>query len=206
MAVTLPATAPPDQVISTSFVEEFQDVPALYTKGWISETLIPSYGIDWVQGVPPTSDKSGNIYGFPAYSYYAGKDEYILAGDNTDSSFSSWLITPIMSVRNGDKISFYAYGDDDRRCRLQVLMSQSEPFSIGDTLNSTGNFSVLLNIPAQDAGSFPAVWTKYDYTFSGISGNMKTRIAFRHYTGGQSYAGGQVGGIGIDQFKFEVSK
>jgi hypothetical protein len=207
-AVTLPATAPADPVISTSFIEEFADVPALYLKGWISEAqgASQSYAVYWNQGAPPSADKSGSSYGFPAYSYYVNKDEYIFSGDNPDGSFSSWLITPVTSVKNGDKISFYAYGDDDGRCRLQVLMSQSESYTIGDTLNSIGNFSVLLNIPAQPfAGAFASVWTKYEYTFSGISGNMKTRIAFRHYTESQTLPGGPATGIGIDQFKFEVS-
>lgn len=211
LAVTLPATAPPDSVISTSFIEEFQDVPALYLKGWISENIpenISQSGLGaWSQGAPPGSDKSGNPYGYSAHSYYVNKDEYVYSPGIPDGSFSSWLITPIMSVKNGDKISFYAYGDNNSRLSgLQLLMSQSA-YTIGDSVNSIGNFSVLLNIPAQPgSGSFPQVWTKFEYTFSGVTGNMKTRIAFRHYTVGQISPGEISGGIGIDQFKFEVSK
>jgi hypothetical protein len=212
LAVTLPATAPPDSLISTSFIEEFQDVPALYLRGWISEnnpqgTSQPNLE-DWYQGAPQTTDKSGNHYGYPAYSYYLNKDEYIFSPGIPDGSFSSWLITPILSVKNGDKISFYAYGENNYHVdNLQLLMSQSASYTIGDSVNSIGNFKALLNIPVQpNAGSFPLGWTKFEYTFSGISGNMKTRIAFRHYIMAQIDPGVTSGGIGIDQFKFEVSR
>jgi len=211
LAVTLPATAPTDAVISGSFVEEFVDVPALYQKSWFSENIpgtSPAAFSDWSQGATQTTDKSGNRYGFTAYSYYVNKDEYIYSSPIQDGSYSNWLITPILSVKNGDKISFYAYGDNNTRLSgLQVLMSQSASYKIGDSLNSIGNFSVLMTIADGAAtGSIPSAWTKFEYTFSGITGNMKTRIAFRHYPAGQINPGDLTGGIGIDQFKFEVSK
>src|SRR5437764_9080434 len=174
LSMTLPATAPPDSVISTSFIEEFQDVPALYLKGWISEKnpqgTNQTYSENWNQGAPSTTDKSGNSYGYAAYSYYMNKDEYIFSPGIQDGSFSSWLITPILSVKNGDKISFYVYGENYNRINsLQLLMSQSASYTIGDSVNSIGNFKSLLNIPVQPiAGSFPNVWTKFDYTFSGL--------------------------------------
>jgi hypothetical protein len=211
LAVTLPATAPPDSVISTSFVEEFEDVPALYQKGWFSKNIpstSPTEFSDWSQGAPQTTDKSGNHYGFAAYSYYVNKDEYIYSSPIPDASYSNWLITPIMSVKNGDRISFYAFGDNNTHLSgLQLLMSQSASYTIGDSVNSIGNFSVLMSIADRAAsGIIPPVWTKFEYTFSGITGNMKTRIAFRHFPEGQNNSGDIPGGIGIDQFKFEVSK
>ena len=118
---------------------------------------------------------------------------------------SSWLITPVLSVKNGDKISFYTsttpgvYAGN----RLQVLMSLSGGSDVGDSVNAVGDFtSVLLDInPTEGPGLFPTTWKQYEYSFTGLQEKTDIRIAFRHYETITT----NPGAIGIDQFKFTVN-
>jgi hypothetical protein len=86
---------------------------------------------------------------------------------------------------------------------MQVLMNKSASENTGTLVSSVCSFNtVLLDINAgQSLSGFPTAWTKYEYTFSGISARIDTRIAFRHYVENTSVAKG----IGIDLFKFEVN-
>lgn len=198
--------------ITKSFTEEFVDVSKLTEKGWVitdntSNDSGSYHYTQWEQGISGT-DKSGAPIGFPAYSYGSSPDEYAYSQSffSTDSnhSVSSWLITPVLSVKNGDKISFYTRGDADNLIsRMQVLMNKSSAADVGSSSNSTGGFNtVLYDIDSsQILGNYPSTWTKYEYTLSGISGNIETRIAFRNYFINTSTV---PGGVAIDQFKFEV--
>ncbi|MBS1919914.1 MAG: choice-of-anchor J domain-containing protein [Bacteroidetes bacterium] len=196
---------------TTSFIEEFEDVHGIQSRGWLlkDNTKISSSGpfASWDQG-GASFDKDGAFYGFTAYSYNAWPGEFIyssISAINNHSSISSWLISPVLSVKNGDKISFYARGDTTAAFtdRMQVLMNKSSSSNVGNTLASTGDFkTVLFDInPSQAPGGFPTAWTKFEYTFTGISGNIDTRIAFRHYANNPANARG----IGIDQFRFQVN-
>jgi len=84
---------------------------------------------------------------------------------------------------------------------MQVLINKSTSTDVGNSLNSVGSFTtVLFDINStQVMWGYPATWTKYEYTFSGISGKINTRIAFRHYVVDPQ---GVVIGVGIDLFKF----
>lgn len=203
--------------ITKSFTEEFIDVSKLTTKGWVFkdnssiDSAYSSTSNQWEQG-PSGTDKSGNPYGFSAYSYKSSPDEYAYSEaycSDTNQLVSSWLITPVLSVKNGDKISFYTRGDaitiNSFAGRMQVLMNKSSSSNVGSSSSSTGDFNtVLFDInSSQSTDGYPATWTKYEYTFSGISGKMDTRIAFRHYINPVNFL--NYGGVAIDQFKFQVN-
>ncbi|HEX5150688.1 MAG TPA: choice-of-anchor J domain-containing protein [Parafilimonas sp.] len=206
----IPGDTPPDSVITTSFIEEFRNVPILTTTtGWITKS-VPNGSTGtitgmWEQGQIGT-DKSGNPYGLQAFSTSGSKDEYIYSPAEYSSPINNWLITPVLSVKNGDKISFYtcAYEQGYYTDRMQVLMNKSKSTDVGSSPNSTGSFTqVLFDINSkQESGGYPDKWQKYEYTFSGISGTMNTRIAFRHYVKDPAWP--YPGGIGIDVFKFGV--
>jgi len=206
VSAPVPINTPPDSVITTSFIEEFQEVLTLpATTGWVTKNnsvdSLDYYLTDWGDGMWGT-DKSGQEYGMPAYSYTYNKAEYAFSGASY-APISSWLITPVLSVKNGDRISFYTrgYATDAYIERLQVLMNKSTSTNVGGAF-STGSFTTtLLDInPSQDPGGYPSSWRKYEYTFSGISGEMNTRIAFRHYVVNPK----NVTGIAIDVFEFQV--
>jgi hypothetical protein len=197
-------SAPPTDIgTRTSFTEEFEDVSQLEAKGWVFKDL-SSAQADWGQG-QFGYDKGGKWRGFEAFSYTIDNTEYAYCFLSTDNSnTSSWMITPVLSVKNGDKISFYTRGDTTTAfyTRMQVLMNKLASANVGNKLVSTGDFKItLFDInPNQALGGYPTIWKKYEYTFSDINGKADTRIAFRHFVGNNAYAGG----VGIDQFRFEV--
>lgn len=207
-----PAGAPTNIGTRTSFTEEFENVYDIATKGWV---ITDNTGADnsgasagWSQGYSGNG-KGGPWYGFMAYSYTNSKDEFIYSPVHTSSTnrvtVSSWLITPVLSVKNGDKISFYTRSDTTGSFseRMQVLMNKSSSDYVGTRAGSVCSYSnVLMDInPGQSLNGYPINWTKYEYTFTGLSGNTDTRIGFRHYVANTSDAKG----IGIDLFKFEVN-
>jgi hypothetical protein len=204
---------PPTTGITTSFTEEFENVTGLSNKGWIIKDNSPNGPsgtfASWVQG-HSYMDKAGTWSGFTAYSYQASKDEFIYSsvssGSGSSLYVSSWLLSPVLSVKNGDKISFYVRGDTTATYtnRLQVLLNKSPSSITGETISSTGSFNTtLLDInAAQLPGGFPVNWTKYEYTFTGFAGNTNTRIAFRHYLNNSN---NPANGIGIDLFRFQVN-
>lgn len=197
--------APSTPGISTSFTEEFDTVyNAFEKKDWVTKSSINAWSATWSQGFEGGQDKSGVWYGFPAYSFRTNQDEYagIFVFDNT-AMINSWLITPMLYVKNGNKISFYTRGSDGAYAdRLQVRLNWNASTEIGDTFNNTGDFkTTVIDInPTQATKGYPLTWKKYEYSFSGLSKPANVRIGFRYFVPTSAKAKG----IGIDQFKFEV--
>ncbi len=191
---------------SKSFTEEFDIFYKLAEKGWLTKDFFGNAFAEWSLG-PYGVDKGGCWFGYSAYSYNTSKDEFAgsyVSPYNFPYAISSWLITPVLSVKNGDKISFYTRGDTIGSYidRMQVLMNKSSFAEIGVAIDAVGDFTtVLFDINStQAAGGFPTTWTKYEYTFSGISGKNDTRNEFRHYLTNTTNAKG----IGIDLFRFQA--
>ncbi|HEY6506259.1 MAG TPA: choice-of-anchor J domain-containing protein [Chitinophagaceae bacterium] len=191
---------------SKSFTEEFADISNIESKGWkVQNNTTPFEEAGWGQGTNGPS-KSGEWHGFPAHSYtsYEGEFAYASVWDQSTSfSVSSWLITPILYVKNGDKISFHTRADTGTTNseRLQVLMNTSSLTTLGSDPSMVGNYTTqLLEInPTLAVGGYPITWTKFEHTFSGLSSSKNVRIAFRYFVPSTSKAKG----IGIDVFKFE---
>ena len=135
---------------------------------------------------------------------------------NLSGNISTWLITPELNIKNGDKIIFWARALDDRQYpiytmdRMQVLLDTTgTPPDIGNSAVSTGNFSKLLldinpSYIENDNGGFPIQWTYYSITVSGLNAPVKAaRIAFRYLgtdagVNGPNYASV----VGIDSLAF----
>jgi hypothetical protein len=212
--------------VTEPYTEEFENVADLVRiGGWYAPDSIGD--APWGQGIngqDPKGDTSKAWYGFPEWSgspssprlvqpaYGTTKSDVQFAYSFMVSAFSNtstcgWLITPILSVKNGDKISFFIRGDSesDFNDRMQVLMNKSTSINVGarSDINSVGDFNIVLDDinAAQTAGGYPTSWTKKEYTFSGITGNMDIRIGFKHFASNPV----KVRGVGIDLFKFEVN-
>ena len=189
-----------------SQTEEFHQVYALDQNGWIFKDNTKSYyngTAAWTQGTSGT-DKAGVMYGFSAYSGSA--DDYVYSAISFPDSttwVSSWMITPVLSVKNGDVLSFYTRSDlgNVNAERLQVLLNNSSSSNVGDSIYSVGDFTtVLFDINAeQEQGTYPQNWTRYEYTFTGFAEKTERRIAFRHYV--EKAVHGK--GVGIDLFQFK---
>ena len=123
---------------SRSFVEDFDTVANLYAKGWVfNNNSRPLGEATWQQGLYAPG-KLGGFDGWPAFSYKASADEYVFAGfaSVNDGNISSWMITPPIVMRNGDKFSFYTRTFDgstfaDRlQVRLKTTLSTADsPFT-----------------------------------------------------------------------------
>jgi len=187
-----------------TYTEEFVDVPNLRIKGWVFINN-SSYNIaQWQQG-QEGMDKGGTTYGFSAYSYKTNKNEYAFAGyisANSSYSISSWMISPVYEIKNGDKISFFTRsspGTEDGD-RLQVRLNEVDNTSdVGSGVTSVGKFTLLLKDINETlaVGAYPQTWTKYEITVSGLNSPKQTRIAFRYFPDPS-----KSDGIGIDQFSF----
>ena len=195
----VPAPAP----AQLSFTEEFDTVANLYKKGWVFvNNSKPQGNVTWDQGITGA---------FAAYSYHASGDEYIIADylfGNNLSTLSGWMITPAIEMKNGDIFSFYTrtVTNNPFPDRLQVRMNLSDSsWEVGNTALSVGKFTTLLaDINANLAvGGFPQVWTKYEFTISGLAAPLKRRIAFRYFVENGGPSGTNSYAVGIDQFHFE---
>lgn len=202
---------PPDP-LSKSFTEEFDTVANLYNKGWaFVNNSRPLGAATWQQGLYQTGKLGPE--GFPAYSYKASGDEYIFAGfasGNGLATLSSWMITPEIEMKNGDKFSFYTrtYSGSTFADRLQVRINPSDVSTdVGNDALSVGKFTTLLidinPSLVTGANGYPQTWSKYEFTLSGLDGVVKRRIGFRYFVTDGGPNGGNSNAIGIDQFHFE---
>ena len=219
-------TAAP-KVANQSFSEEFDTVSSALARGWkFVNSSDPLGGGVWQQGGGPAP-------WFPAYSNngtYVG----FIGADFTSTSaaagtISNWLISPLVTLQNGDKISFYTRaqqfadfdpvtgmpnGDTtDYANRLQVYISDNENPSVGSGVE-TGNFTTaLLDINPSYLFShskpalftpyaYPSKWTRFEATVFGLNGPVRGRFAFRYFVEG----GGSNGlgtGVGIDKVQYQ---
>lgn len=208
---TPPPPTPTHVGTEISFTEEFDSIFRTQARGWVMNDKSYAQGstasASWIQGINGV-DKSGNWFGFNAFSYQLVPNEFaysLASSASSHADYSSWMISPVLSVKNGDKISFYTRGDTTgtNYNRLQVRLGYTSGSDVGGTASSVGSFTnVIMDInSAQAAGGYPQVWTKYEYTFTGISGKADVRVAFRHFMSNMDFTKG----VGIDQFKFQVN-
>ena len=196
--------------VSKSFTEDFDTVANLYNKGWVFvNNSKPLGAATWQQGVW-ASGKLGPD-GFPAFSYKASGDEYILAGyasGNDVATISSWMITPAIDMKNGDRFSFYtrtiagSLWPDRMQVRLNMTDNSSE---VGNTATSIGKFTTLIADINESLAvkGYPEAWKKYEFTISGLNAPAKRRIAFRYFVSDGGTTGMNSNAIGIDLFKFD---
>ncbi len=177
----------------------FDDITTLAGAGWSTLNLSSPVGsTGWFQGSTP----------FPAYS--GGATSYIGANFNNTTganTISNWLITPSISLQNGDVISFYTRtttpGTTVYPDRLQLRLSTNGAFS-ADPVGNTGvgdyttlALSVNPNLTQED---YPSVWTQFSYTVTGLTGQVDCRIAFRYFVTSGGPTGANSDYIGIDDF------
>lgn len=127
-----PASLLPPPVADQSFIEEFDTVAAAFQRGWVPiNNSNPKGSSIWVQGggpqplFAPFSSKGSNA-GFIAADFQSTS--------GTDDVISNWLISPVITMQNGDVISFYT--------RTQLLPNA---FTTGDSTDYGNNLEVCFN-------------------------------------------------------------
>jgi hypothetical protein len=208
-------------VSDQTFSEEFDTASQARGRGWVfinkSEPL--GQGV-WQQGggIPPW---------FQAYSSHGSYVGFIGADYTSTSAaagiISNWLVSPVVTMQNGDKITFYTRGllyysgvgtdSTDYANRLQVLINPyNETLNIGSG-DDPGDFKTKLldinptyiffhtDLAQYSPYAYPSTWTKFTATVYGLNEPVKGRFAFRYYVEGGGN-NGLASGVGIDQVTY----
>jgi len=208
-----------------SFLEEFDTLSSALARGWkITNVSVPKGPNIWQQG--------GDVVPwFSSYSNNGGNAGFVGASyeSTTLGVISNWLISPPVTMQNGDKIIFYTRslespasatpGDSsDFGNRLQVrLNTLNEGLSVGSAV-STGDFNSLIldinptyvysNSLIPDPTAYPTRWTRFEATVFGLNKPTRGRFAFRYFVeyGGIDVTGATAAdgnGVGIDYVTYK---
>ena len=169
----------------------------------------------WMGALRSDSIGSTGIFNFgtPALGEFEGGN-FSLVGMNFNNSLlgaddvtSTWLMSPEVTLNNGDNISFYAISADSTfPDRLLVRLSTNgASVDVGTGPLDVGDFgTVILDInPDYQEGVFIREWVKYEATVKGLSGPTQGRIALHYFNLFMNVNGDS---IQIDSFEFSGGK
>ena len=179
--------------------EKFDDVSNL--PGWTITNQSQPLGInDWFQGNPTVFDSHSGDY-----------DSYIAANFNSTTgsgTISTWLITPVLNIKDGDKLSFWTRVPTGSiwNDRLEIRMSQGT-MTLPSGHTGVGSFTNVLMIINDNYNlSYPEQWTKFEITVSGIGETpVSTHFAFRYNVVNGGPNGSDSNYIGIDDVLVEAA-
>lgn len=188
------ATVSAQNLMTENFDSEF---PTNWVK--MNNSTYPSLG-DWgKQNMGEFSAHSG-----AADSYL--ETDYTCAALN--ATISNWLFTPSLNLQNGDVISFYSrtrVNPNQYPDRLELRIGQGNSIADPAGEEGVGGYTTLaLTInPDLTTTGYPAVWTKYSYTVTGMATVTPCKIAFRYYVTNGGTSGDNSDLIGIDTFSVD---
>ncbi len=176
--------------------EGFENVSEL--SGWdIINVSNPEGYYTWQQGKGASGLGSQN----------GSQTSYIASNANATKNtgtISDWLILPVLSLKDGDKISFYTKAADQtiHPDRLEVRFSKNGSKSIPpSSSNDLGDYTnLILEInPELIINTYPTSYTQFQAELSGIGASpIDIRIAFRYYVTDGGPDGENSNGIAID--------
>jgi hypothetical protein len=126
-----------------------------------------------------------------AFSSFRGSNGYVATSQANstvwadDHTINSWLISPKLTIKNGDKISFYTYCNG--KASLQLFINPIGTANIGDgTVASTGDFIgiSLVDIPntiSDPHAVYPTEWTRFEGEVRGLAKPVEGRFGFRYF-------------------------
>ena len=174
-------------------VANFDNVAALPGAGWVfTNNSVPVGSTTWFQG---------NTAVFTSQA--GAPDSYMAANFNAAAfggNISLWALTPTLTnLQNGVTISFYtrtetaAPAPDRLELRLS-LNGSSTDVGAGDT--SVGDFTTLLLAvnPSLAGSGYPATWTQYSATLSGLPPGISSgRFGLRYFVTDTATNGDYIG-------------
>jgi subtilisin-like proprotein convertase family protein len=125
-------------------------------------------------------------------------------------TISNWMFTPNVTLKNGDKFSFWTRTTTGTfPDRLQLRQSTNgTSVNVGTTDASVGDFStLLLDInPNLTATGYPTAWTQFTVTIAGVpAAGISGRLAFRYFVTGGGPTGANSDFIGIDNAVYSTA-
>jgi hypothetical protein len=130
------------------------------------------------------------------------------------ATISNWLISPIVSVDNGDVVTFYtrlgkfsATGTASFPDNLELRMSTNGAFTTdpaGGPTNVGDYTNLLVEVnPTLNLTDYPTTWEQYTYTVTGLTGPTDVKFAFRYFVTDGGPQGNNSDIIGIDTFSVD---
>ena len=185
---------------------------AMLTAGWQRVNLSnPAGAALWsIPATAPTTTFAGGGQAGGATSF--ALVNYTSVATGSAGTISNWLISPTITVQNGDVVSFYTtYGGtaatEQFADNMQLLMSTNGASSVIPSVdeNDLGDFTNnLVEINAGlDPTGYPVGWTQYTYTVTGLSTPTDCMFAFRYYVTDGGPTGNNSDIIGIDTFSVD---
>ena len=205
---------PPAQT-DNSFTEEFDTVQAAMDRGWHFLNHSNPLGRTWVTYASlgnyphredivysPDWQQACDYYSFGAYSSKGTKNGYLSTcwaangnfpipdGSEYDSWYiNNWAVSPLVTMKNGDKIVFYTRCDTTARLQVRINKNNTDYKNIGFTPDESGDFNTLiLDInptaiktgPNSGPSAYPSGnWTRFEATIYGLEKPVQGRFAFR---------------------------
>ncbi len=181
------------------FTENFDTFTTLATNGWTqTNQSAPMGAATWAQGggtAFTTGGFNGGATSFALVNYTSTTG----AGD-----ISNWLITPVITLENGDVVSFYTRqggtsGQFADRLEMRVSTTGAAT-TLPASSTDVGSFTTLATSvnPNLAPDVYPLTWTQFTYTVSGLTGPTACKIGFRYWVtnGGPDGANSNI--IGLD--------
>ncbi len=173
--------------------------PIVLPNGWTSTNLSSPIGT--------TSWFTGNSANFISFN---GPDNgYIGVNFNSGaglSTLNNWLMSPTITVQNGDQVSFYTrtIGGSPYPDRIELRQSILGASSTNPSgLTNVGSYTTLcLTVNSElTQGGYPETWTKFTYTVTGLTGQVSSRFAIRYTVANGGPLGDNSNYIGVDAFQ-----
>lgn len=175
----------------TLFTENFDVFPSTWTKTNQSQPIGTS---NWQQGIV-----SGFGTGFNGGSTSYASVNYNSVAAGMAGTISNWLISPTISLKDGDVIKFYTRAGSNFSTipdRLELRLSTNGDASVIPSTGSSdlGSFTAVAATinPNLSPNVYPVTWTEVLYTVTGLPVETDCKLAFRYYitNGGPNGANG----------------
>ncbi len=181
----------------TLFTENFDVFPSAWTKTNQSQPVGLS---NWQQG---NVSAFGTGFNGGATSYAGVNYNSVAAG--TPGTISNWLISPSISLQDGDVVKFYTRAGSNFSSipdRLELRLSAAGDASVIPSTGSAdlGSFTTLAASvnPNLAPSVYPVTWTEVLYTVSGLPTATNCKLAFRYYVTNGGPSGSNGNAIWID--------
>lgn len=188
------------------FSEGFDTFTSLAGAGWTSTNQSSPVGAStWAQGGGSAFSTGGQA---------GGTTSFTLCNFNSTTgagTISNWLMTPPITVKNGDVISFYSRKGGTANTypdRLEFRLSDQGASStapsgatgVGSYTNVAVSINPNLTTSTSATTGYPVTWTQYSYTVTGLSADTSMRMAFRYYVTNGGPDGTNSDIVGVDTF------
>lgn len=181
----------------TLLTENFDVFPATWIKTNQSEPVGTS---NWQQG---NVSAFGSGFNGGATSYVSVNFNSVAAG--SAGTISNWLISPSISLKDGDVIKCYTRAGSNFSSipdRLELRLSSNGDASIIPATGSTdlGSFTTLAASvnPNLTPSVYPVTWSEVLYTVEGLPTATDCKLAFRYYVTNGGPTGANGNAIWID--------